>query len=368
MTAHLDDAAARMRLCLVLSCLVRERKIQRSTLLSWLERVAEHGRDAFTAELAERFRLDLDTLSKKADVYIRRGIEACSLVDSIYPKRLRQSGSCPFALYYRTQHAPSIWNHPKAVTIIGTRNPSLYGKTVTRTLTADLADRGVLIISGLARGIDGLAHRVALNHGGLTLAVIAQGPDRAYPPEHKELMDEISEKGAVLSEHPPGTPPRRSYFPARNRILSGLADCVAVMEASRRSGALITAGFAADQGRDVFAVPGSILLGKSDGCHQLIRDGAGLVTSSRDILDALTIDSLPLVRAASEDAVQHLSQDDIDRFRHIAGSDWSLEAIAEAFNWPLQKTAVWLGIQEMAGYIARDRGRYSLTGSAYFCI
>ena len=167
--------------------------------------------------------------------------------------------------------------------MIGSRRPSAYGIEVTKKLTAVIAERGVPVVSGGARGIDALAHRTALKKGGTSFAVLGNGLGVTYPPEHKALFAEIEESGALITEFTPGTAPRRNYFPARNRILAGLCDAVLVTEASGSSGTLITAGFAGDYGRDVLAVPGSILSGSSRSCHNLIRDGAILVQDTDDI-------------------------------------------------------------------------------------
>lgn len=213
-----------------------------------------------------------------------QGVRALAITDGQYPVRLSRTDSGPAVLFYRGSQLPALLKRSLWVTVIGTRNPTYYGRTVTQRITADLVAHGTVIISGLARGIDTIAHQTAIRDQGLTVAVVGCGLDIAYPPENRALMETIAECGLLLSEYSPGTPPRRQHFPARNRILSGLADVVAIMEASRKSGTLITAGFAADQGRDVYAVPGSILDDASAGCHQLIRDGASLLESAQDIL------------------------------------------------------------------------------------
>jgi DNA processing protein len=162
----------------------------------------------------------------------------------------------------------------------------------------DLGSAGVCVVSGLARGIDAASHRGALEAGGLTVAVLACGLDQVYPAEHRELAERITEGGALISEQPPGTPPLRHHFPARNRIVSGLSRAAVVVEARLRSGALITADLALEQGREVFAVPGSVLNPRSRGPHRLLRDGAHLAESAEDVLEALGIPlparSLPL--------------------------------------------------------------------------
>jgi DNA processing protein len=158
---------------------------------------------------------------------------------------------------------------------------------VAERLAADLAARGVVIVSGLARGVDSAAHRGALAGSGATVAVLGSGADVIYPPEHEALAEQIAVTGAVVSELAPGTPPRKEFFPLRNRIISGLVRAVVVIEAGERSGSLITARAALDQGRDVLAVPGSILSGRNRGAHGLLRDGAKIVESADDILEEL---------------------------------------------------------------------------------
>jgi len=174
-----------------------------------------------------------------------------------------------------------------AVAIVGSRRPTPYGLAVAERLASDLAARGVTIVSGLARGIDTAAHRGALAAGGRTLAVLGCGVDVVYPPENRALAREIEARGALVSQFAPGVPARARHFPARNRTLAGLTLGVAVVEAAERSGALITAGFAGDLGRETFAVPGRITSATSAGAHRLIQDGAKLVTCWQDIVSEL---------------------------------------------------------------------------------
>lgn len=181
----------------------------------------------------------LERLEVQAADAAKQGIHAVFSGDSDFPSRLKEISSCPIALYYRGEHFAEIMNAGYFVTVIGTRAATAYGRMVTEKITTDLVRKNVVIISGLARGIDAAAHRAALKANGQTIAVVGNGPDISYPPEHQDLMQEIAAKGLIISEHPPGTPPRKENFPARNRILSGLADAVAVIEASVHSGTMI---------------------------------------------------------------------------------------------------------------------------------
>ena len=204
--------------------------------------------------------------------------------DAAYPERLRAIPDPPPVLYARG--SPETAGYA-AVGVVGTRAPSEYGREMTRLLCRGLAAAGIVVVSGMARGIDGEAHETALSAGGATVAVLGSGVDVAYPPEHRDLCRRIEENGAVLSEHPPGTPPLPHHFPARNRIISGLSLGVVVVEATERSGSLITARWALEQGREVFAVPGPAGSSRSRGPHRLIREGAKLVEDVADIIEEI---------------------------------------------------------------------------------
>ena len=201
-----------------------------------------------------------------------------------YPECLREIPDPPLVLFVRGRTQALC--QPQ-VAIVGSRRASPGGRDTAFALARDLARAGLAITSGLARGIDAAGHRGALAGGGMTLAVAGNGLDRVYPPQHAELAERIAARGAVLSEFAPGTPPLAGNFPRRNRIISGLSLGVLVVEAARRSGSLITARHAAEQGRDVFAVPGSVHNPLAQGCHRLIRDGAKLVEAASDVLEEL---------------------------------------------------------------------------------
>jgi len=215
--------------------------------------------------------------------------------DAGYPPLLTELHDPPESLFVRG--AVEALSEP-GVAVVGARSCSAYGAQVARSLSRELAAAGLVIVSGLARGVDGEAHRGALEGGGRTVAVLGCGIDRDYPRSHAELARRIVPSGAVVSEYPPGVEPAPWRFPARNRIIAGLALAIVVVEARERSGALITADFALELGRDVFAVPGEITSGLSAGTNDLLRQGAAPLTSVRDVLDALGIEIEPS-RAAS---------------------------------------------------------------------
>lgn len=202
----------------------------------------------------------------------------------LYPANLQMIFSPPFLLYLRGELKKEDID---AVAIVGTRRATTYGKLITRRLARALAGKGVTIVSGLARGIDTAAHQGALDVGGRTIAVLGSGIDTIYPRENKKLAEEIARRGAVISEYPVGTQPNAIHFPQRNRIISGLSKGVLVAEAPSKSGALITANFALEQGREVFAVPGNITSPNSQGTNRLIKEGAKLVECAEDILEEL---------------------------------------------------------------------------------
>jgi DNA processing protein len=230
-----------------------------------------------------RATLDPETLPARLE---RARVRALIPDDEEYPTRLNELHDGPPVLYVRGSLTPA---DERAVAIVGTRRATSYGREATRRFAGELAAAGVTVISGLARGIDAVAHEAAVQAQGRTIAVLGCGVDVVYPPEHRELAETIANHGALVSEYPPGTPPDAPNFPARNRLISALSIGVLVAEAPARSGALITADFAADQGRQVFAVPGGILGANSAGCHALIRDGATLVTTTAELLDDLNL-------------------------------------------------------------------------------
>ncbi len=222
-------------------------------------------------------------------------IKIFSFTDKDYPTNLRYIYDPPPTLYIEGEIIPK---DNIAIAIIGSRQGTYYGLRNAENLSFELATKGITIISGLARGVDSAAHRGALKAKGRTIAVLGSGLNVIYPPENKKLADKIAQSGAIVSEFPLDTPPHRQNFPRRNRIISGLSLGVVVVEAAKRSGALITANFALEQGREVFALPGKIDSFASGGTHNLIKQGAKLIESSEDIIEELE----PLISAYLKEA------------------------------------------------------------------
>lgn len=214
----------------------------------------------------------------------RKRIEVRSALDSTYPMRLKMIADPPPLLYIT---GTLTEQDELAVAIVGARRATAAGRAMTEELSHDLAGAGMTVVSGLARGVDAAAHQGALTAQGRTIAVLGCGIDRTYPPEHERLRRQIEERGAILSEAPMGAPPHSHHFPRRNRIISGLSLGVIVTEAAIRSGSLITARLAAEQGREVFAVPGFVKADTSRGTNALLKEGAALIERAQDVIDAI---------------------------------------------------------------------------------
>lgn len=242
------------------------------------------GQGVASALLAARRDGDLRReAERELDRAQRAGLRLLLMTDPEYPARLRQIPDPPPILY---QAGPWVADERPAIAIVGTRNPTGYGLAVAEELGRELTRLGAVVVSGMARGIDSVAHRGALAHG-TSVAVLGGGADVCYPREAASIYRAMKERGAILSEQPAGTQPRREHFPERNRIISGLCDGVIVVEAGEQSGTLITVTQALQQGREVFAVPGPITSPMSVGPHRLIREGACLITSGRQVLEEL---------------------------------------------------------------------------------
>jgi DNA processing protein len=227
------------------------------------------------------------SLQQEMEKIERLGVTVLTMADTAYPRRLREIFNAPPLLYVKGELLPQ---DEQSLGVVGTRGPSLYGKDLAARIVPELVRNGLTIVSGLARGIDSIAHRAALDAGGRTIAVLGCGIDVIYPPENRNLFHQITQQGAVVTDYPLGTKPDAFNFPARNRIISGLTLGTVVLEAQIGSGALITADYALEQNREVFCFPGRATDRGSSGCNKLIREGrAKLVCSTEDILEELDL-------------------------------------------------------------------------------
>ena len=292
--------------------------------------------------------------------------------DEAYPPLLRRIASPPAVLFVAGDPA-LLWR--PAVAVVGSRAATAGGRANAATFASALARAGLCVTSGMAAGIDAAAHQAALDASGMTVAVLGTGPDVAYPASHRPLMARIAAAGAVVSEHPPGTAPLRTHFPSRNRILVGLSLGVLVVEAATRSGALITARQAGDAGREVFALPGSIHNPMARGCHRLIRDGAQLVETPAEVLDALAPLVSDLARAlrgalehsipagAPPQAVPHPDDPDTYRLWQALGHDpTGMDDLLARTGLTAATVSSILLALELEGRVAAEHGRFSRVG------
>jgi len=290
-------------------------------------------------------------LDELVEDLLAAGIKILTWDDPDYPERLRQIDQSPFVFYLKGNLIEEdIWS----VAVVGTRRFSAYGRQVTEQLTRTLAEQGITIISGLARGIDGIAHKQALDAGGRTLAVLGSGLDQIYPPEHRGLAERISRQGGLISDYPPGTPPDGSNFPPRNRIISALSKAVLVIEAGQKSGALITANYAADQGKDVFAVPGKITAPLSRGTNKLIKLGAHPLLEVQDVLDFL---NMKLV-ARQQVIRKTLPGDPKEAALYNAVGDEPLhvDELSNLTKLPIEEVTATLAVMELKGMVRKTFG------------
>jgi len=282
----------------------------------------------------------------------RLGIRALTWHDEAYPPRLKEIYDLPPVLYVRGQlTAADEW----AVAVVGTRRGTAYGRQVAEELAGALARSSVSVVSGLARGIDSIAHRATLAAGGRTIAVLANGLDLVYPPEHARLAQEIMERGALISDYPLGTQPRSEYFPRRNRIMSGISLGVLVVEGDVRSGALITARQALEQNREVFAVPGSIYAPACRGTNRLIQEGeAKLVRQVEDILAELNLTmatyQMEMKELVPADETESLL------LKHLSSEPIHIDEVRRECGLPIAAVSSALAMLELKGMV-RQVGR-----------
>jgi DNA processing protein len=277
---------------------------------------------------------------------VRLGHAVIPFHDERYPPLLRETSAPPLVLYVLGELLPE---DATAIAVIGSRESTSYGQTVAEGIGSDLAASGVTVVSGLARGVDGVAHRAALKAGGRTIAVLGGSLDWIYPSEHKGLAGQIAECGALISEYPARTRPLPGNFRARNRIMAGISIAVVIVEARIRSGTLITANYAAHYNRDVFAVPGSLLSPASEGCHHLLREGAILARTASDILTDLRLDDAGPV---SEPDLQ-LAVTDIEQaiLGVLSGDAMHIDDLAASLDLPITDVATALMMLELTGRV-----------------
>jgi DNA processing protein len=298
--------------------------------------------------VAARSKLDLDL---EVERLARAQIQILTWDDAAYPPNLRQIFNAPPVLYVRGDlETRDEW----AVAVVGTRRASVYGKEAARLISTGLARAGVTVVSGLARGIDTMAHRACLEAGGRTVGVLGSGLDIIYPHENARLAAEITEQGALISEYTLGTRPEAKNFPPRNRIISGLTLGTVVVEAGRSSGALITADFAAEQGREVFAVPGSIFARGSQGTNNLIQQGAKVVCTISDVLEELNLTMIS--EQAQARAIIPANETEALLLEHLSEEPLHVDALGRAVQLPIAEVTSTLALMELKGQVRQVGG------------
>lgn len=325
---------------------------------AWEAEAPELARAGLSPRIVERLLqvrqgTDLERLWERIQ---SQGIQMLTWEDESYPSRLREIEQPPPVLYVRGELlAEDSW----AVAVVGTRRVTPYGRQVSEEVAAVLAANGITVVSGLARGVDAVAHTAALKAGGRTLAVLGCGVDRIYPPEHRALAGQVMAHGALISDYAPGTPPESANFPPRNRIIAGLSAATIVVEAGETSGALITAEFAAEQGREVFAVPGSILAPQSKGTNRLIANGARPLLDARDVLDVLNLTRVGQQRAARK--VLPVDATEAQIAMVMSGEPLHVDEIRARCGLPIEKVTAALILMELKGIVRQVGGLHYVT-------
>lgn len=307
------------------------------------------GVDNELAQAVRSYQRSEATDKRLADA-VELGVRSVCFRDEGFPANLRELKHAPPVLFVLGE---VLDDDRLAIAIVGTRRPSHYGRNVAESLARELAEYGVTVVSGLARGIDTCAHRGALASGGRTLAVLGSGIDVPYPPENRRLYEEVAEHGAVISEFPLGMEPLAMNFPKRNRVVSGLARGVVAVEAGERSGVLNTAAWAADQGRDVYAVPGRMGEPTSIGTNRLLREGAKVVTQARDVLEDLGV-ALRLEERQQID----VSQDEKPVLQFLSGDPLHVDEICQGLAMPVPKLLSVLMQLELKGAVKQLPGKF----------
>ena len=282
---------------------------------------------------------------------LKTGVHALCWDDADYPRLLREIADPPPVIHVKGSLTPADnW----AVALVGTRKCTVYGREVAERLATELAHNHITVVSGMARGIDAFVHVASLKAGGRTIAVLGCGIDVVYPPEHRTLAQQIAEQGALVSDYPIGTPPDAMNFPPRNRIISGLSLGVVVIEADERSGALITTEFAAEQNRDVFAVPGNIFNRASRGPNKLIQNGAKMVLDVDSILEELNLgmvsERLELAKAVPENDTER------QLLQQLSREPTATDELIRALQLPANVVTATLALMELKGLVRQATG------------
>ena len=303
------------------------------------------GLDKRTISSIQSRRPDIDPDKVMSDLQARQ-ILPLTWHDPSYPDRLKQIYDRPAVIYVLGEiREQDDW----AVAVVGTRKPTAYGREMARVVSTELVRNGITVVSGLARGIDSVAHHAALDAGGRTIAIQACGLDMVYPPEHRRLADEIAERGAIISDYPLDTRPRPDYFPRRNRIMSGLTLGTLVVEADEKSGALITASYALEHNREVFAVPGNITSPMSQGANRLIQEGAKLVTGIEDVLEELNLKLVPEQLVMQE--LIEVSTPESDLLPFLSREPVHIDEVTRQSSLPVSTVSSALAMMELKGIV-----------------
>jgi DNA processing protein len=315
---------------------------------AWLAGAGELKAAGLDGRLAARIVSERENIDPDAEMerLARLGVAALTWDDPAYPARLKEIYDKPPVLYIRGElTAADEW----CIAVVGTRRPTAYGRQVAEELSAGLARNGICVVSGLARGVDAIAHRTALDAGARTIAVLACGLDLVYPREHAALAKEITGHGALISDYPPGTQPRGDYFPRRNRIMSGLSMGVLIIEGDLKSGAMITARLALEQDREVFAVPGSVFSAQSRGTNSLIQEGAKLVLTVDDVLEELNLKAVPQQMEMRE--IIETTDTETALLRHISREPAHVDEVCRDSGLPVATVSSVLAMLELKGLV-----------------
>jgi len=329
---------------------------------AWKAKASELAEvEGFNKNVAEKVVMEREQVDyeKAWDKISKMGYSCITWEDPTYPSLLKEIYAPPPVLYFCGDIG--VLNETTCVAMVGSRRHTVYGRDVAYKFAYKLSSYGLIVVSGMARGIDTWAHKGALDAGGKTAAVLGCGLDICYPPENKAVMQKIQEQGLVLSEFAPGSRPLPQNFPRRNRIISGLCQGTIVVEAGEKSGALITADFALEQGREVFAVPGGIASPYSRGCHKLIKEGAKLVEKVEDILESLPLcsfNSTTQERETRREVKQEFNADEKKLLALIPYEPLALEDIAALSEMPLPLVNALLLELELKGAVKQLPGKY----------